>query len=108
MGIATEISEIQGIVEKLLREDPKYRDCDRKLSARIWAIQLGGVEGLKNISAFDFLSEYVNPNTCLCSQESIGRARRKIQEHCPELRGEKWREKQEEQGAVRSALGYSA
>jgi hypothetical protein len=108
MSISYEIVEIQTIVEKLLREDAKYRDCDRKLSARIWAIQLGGLESLHHVSAYDFLCEYVGDDSPLCSQESIGRARRKIQEIFPELRGQKYNDRKEEQSAVKSVLGYKA
>lgn len=106
MRVSKEIKKVGDIVEKLLKEDKRYRDSDKKLSAKIWAIQCGGMENLKNISAYEFLCEYVNENTELISQESIGRARRKIQEENPELRGEKYSQRQNEQEEVKNLFGY--
>ena len=106
MKISKEIEKVSGLVEKLLKEDKKYRDSDKKLSAKIWAVQFGGIPKLKDISAFDFLCEYVKDKSFLCSQESIGRARRKLQELNPELRGKKYKKKQSEQTDVRHVLGY--
>jgi altronate dehydratase len=106
MRVSKEIKKVGDIVEKLLREDKKYRDSDKKLSAKIWAIQCGGMDKLKEISAYEFLCEYVNEDTQLISQESIGRARRKIQEETPELRGEKYAQRQNEQEEVKNLFGY--
>lgn len=106
MSVSNEIKKIGDIVAQLLREDKRYRDSDKKLSAKIWANQYGGIEKLKNISAFDFLCEYVKDSTFLISQESIGRARRKVQEENAELRGEKYEKRKEEQDNVKDTLGY--
>jgi hypothetical protein len=107
MKISKEIQKVVSLVEKLLNEDKRYRDSDKKLSAKIWATQYGGIDKMKDISAYDFLCEYVKDDTHLYSQESIGRARRKIQEENPELRGKKYKKKQREQTSVREALGYN-
>lgn len=106
--IATEIKDLQvkETVEKLLLNEPKYRDCDKMLSARVWTEQIGGYEKLLVISAHDFLASYVNGGV-LYSQESIGRVRRKLQESNPNLRGLKYKDKQEQQGEVKNALGYT-
>lgn len=106
--IATEIKDLQvkETVEKLLLNEPKYRDCDKMLSARIWTEQLGGYKSLVNITAKDFLDSYVNGGV-LYSQESIGRVRRKLQESNPKLRGLKYKDKQEQQPDVKNALGYT-
>ena len=106
MKISKEIKKVSALVEKLLKEDKKYRDSDKKLSAKIWAIQYGGILKLKDVSAYDFLCEYVKDKGFLYSQESIGRARRKIQEENPELRGKKYHKKQSEQADVCEVLGY--
>lgn len=106
MQVSKEIKKVGDLVMSLLKNDKRYRDSDKKLSAKIWAIQYGGMEKLKEMSAFDFLCEYVKDETNLISQESIGRARRKIQEENPELRGEKYTKKQEEQADVCRVLGY--
>lgn len=106
MGISKEIKKIQSLVQELLESDPKYRDCDKVLSAKIWSIQMGGFEALKSTNAFDFLCEYVKKKGKLYSQESIGRARRKIQENHPELRGKSYRKKKEQEAEVKMVLGY--
>jgi hypothetical protein len=107
MQVSKEIKKVGDIVYELLKNDPKYRDSDKKLSAKIWATQYGGIDKLKHVSAYDFLCEYVKENTHLISQESIGRARRKIQEENEDLRGEKYHKKQEEQSEVIGVLGYN-
>lgn len=108
MRVSKELQKIHDIVLKLLTENPRYRESDKVLSAKIWSTILGGNERLKHISAYDFLCEYVKDESILPSQESIGRSRRKIQEHTPELRGKNYKEKQEEQADVVTALGYGA
>ncbi len=104
--IDVEIGSVQDLVRELLEQDPKYRDCDKTLSARIWSIQLGGMVRLENMTAYEFLCEYVSVKSCLYSQESIGRARRKLQEDNPHLRGKNYRKRQENMDAVRKTLGY--
>jgi len=99
MKASQEIDNLKDLVYELLVINPKLRDSDRKLSARIWAIQLGGLEKIKKINAFEFLCIYAENNS-LCSQESIGRARRLIQEKNVELRGDKYKERQDEQDDV--------
>ena len=110
MSVSNEIKDlqIQGIVKDLLTSFPMYRDSDKKLCARIWSMQMGGTDTLKKLSAYDFLVEYTKPSnkSVLFSQESVGRARRKLQELHPELRGVKYKERQTETKAVRTNLGY--
>ena len=106
--IATEIKDLQvkETVEKLLLNEPKYRDCDKMLSARVWTEQIGGYEKLEKLTSKEFLNAYVNGGV-LYSQESIGRVRRKLQESNPNLRGLKYKDKQDQQGEVKNALGYT-
>ncbi len=78
-------------VENLLRNNSFLRNCDRKLSVVIWRQQLINLGALEH-SFFDF---YVSK--LLYSQESIGRARRRLQELHPELRGTNYKNKQKEQ-----------
>ena len=106
--IATEIKDLQvkETVELLLQFHPKYRDCDKMLSARIWTEQIGGYEHLEKMTAKEFLNSYVNGGI-LYSQESIGRVRRKLQEENQNLRGLKYKDKQEQQNQVKNELGYS-
>ena len=102
--IAREISNIQETVEKLLRENPAYRNSDEKLWARIVQDSLGGVNMLQNMSAYELLRLYVSDK--LVSFESVSRARRKVQEIHKELRGKKYKERQNRQEQVKEVLGY--
>mgnify|MGYP003330946541 FL=1 len=104
--IAREISNIQETVERLLRENPDYRDSDEKLWARIVQDSLGGVTMLQNMSAYELLRLYVSDK--LVSFESVSRARRKVQEIHKELRGKKYKERQNHQEQVKEVLGYKA
>ena len=109
MTAPKEIKDLQvlGIVRQLLEENEMYRDNDKKLSAKIWAIQMGGMDTLKKLSAFDFLVEYTGGDK-LCSQESIGRVRRALQQKSPHLRGKNYEEKRtKRQSEVRNELGYT-
>ena len=107
MSISQELPELNVIVEQLLLREPKYRDNDRLLCAKIWSLQYGGIDNLKTTTAYDFLVAYSKPVTDLFSQESIGRVRRKIQEEKPELRGVKYKERQAEQANVKRQLGFN-
>ena len=104
--VDVEIGNVQELVRELLEQDPKYRDCDKTLSAKVWSIQMGGYNILENMTAFAFLCEYVRRDSNLYSQESIGRARRKIQEEHPHLRGKNYRKRQDNTEAVKKSLGY--
>ncbi len=100
MAVYKEIEKLNETVMLLLAGDPRLRDSDKKLSARIWSEQLGGVDKMKRLTAYDFLVLYTDDAAPLYSQESIGRARRLIQEKNPELRGKKWKERNDEESKV--------
>jgi len=106
MTVVKEIKDIKTSVLFLLHESSKYRDSDRKLLARIWIEQLGEIQNLrdKQISAEEFLLEFIKDNTVLCTQESVGRVRRKIQEHNPALRGNKWSKRHNEQEKIKAEV----
>jgi hypothetical protein len=106
MAVSKEITQVRSMVTDLLKTNPKYRDSDKMLCSKIWSIQLGGMDSLKKISAYDFLTMYVQAKGKLFSGASIERVRRKIQEETPSLRGEKWKERNEEQADVVRVLGY--
>jgi hypothetical protein len=108
MSVAKELSpELQSKIEDLLRSNPALRDSDRKLSCRLWTNILGGENTVKTkYTAYDFLVYYSNDKGNLPSQESIGRARRKIQNEKVELRGTKYVERHEAQKEVKKKLGY--
>lgn len=106
MAIHNELVQLSAIVERLLRTHEMYRDSDKRLCARIWSDQLGGNSALHNLSAFAFLVEYTKENSALYSHESIARARRKLQEEHPALRGKKYNARQQETHNVQLSLGY--
>lgn len=105
MSVAKEIKQLEELVRDLLTSEPKYRDSNKMLSAKIWAIQLGGYANLKNITAYDFLAEYVKTkNSKLYSQESIGRTSRRLQEENESLQGKKYKLRKEHQVEVVEAV----
>ena len=106
MSISKQIKQLRPLVMDLLQNSPKYRDSDKVLCARLWATQLGGVDKLKGISAFEFLTDFAQPKSKLYNVVSIVRVRRKLQEEFVELRGTKYKEKHDAQGNVKRALGY--
>lgn len=80
------IKNIQDVVKDALIRYPKYRDDDNKLVAYIWWKHLKNNNIPEDIIAIDFLQLYAKNE--LPQADAITRARRKIQEENPELRGE--------------------
>ena len=66
--------------------------------------QLGRGNDAANMSAYELLRLYVSDK--LVSFESVSRARRKVQEIHKELRGKKYKERQNHQEQVKEVLGY--
>ena len=83
-------------IKILLTNHSHLRDDDEKLMATMWFKHMG--EKLESMSAFDLLKQLSTSN--LPSYESISRCRRKLQEECPELRGEKWGKRHKSQENV--------
>ena len=92
--------KVLDVVKLLLVKHPHLRDDDEKLMATIWFKYMD--KQLENMSAFDLLKTLSNGN--LPSYESISRCRRKIQEECHELRGEKWGKRHKSQENVKEDL----
>lgn len=86
--------KIKGIakrVESLLRRSSQCRDSDQRIIASIWRSNLEAHgHDVHQISAFRLLEIMVH-ESILPSPESIRRARQKLQEENPELRGESYR-----------------
>jgi len=77
-------------VEAMLYKTPILRDDDNRLVANYWYKEIG--PGLiDNMSIIDFLTKYSTGQ--LTSADTITRARRKVQENNPSLRGEKWEDR---------------
>ena len=104
MRASQQIENIYDVVLELLEENKKYRDNDAILVARIWSMQLGGIDNLKKDSIYDFLCEYIKEDTFLYSHESITRARRKAQQEFTYLRGIKWENRHGETNLVKSVI----
>ena len=72
-----------------LTKHPSLRDDDNRLCANIWAEELTALGfGAIETQAVEFLRLYSFNK--LTSAPSIKRARAKLQEECPEFRGEKY------------------
>lgn len=82
------IQNAKQLVKHFLTIRPELRDNDNRLMANIWASELKGT-GIHDMSAFDFLKMF--SQDILTSPESIRRARQKIQEECPHLRGKSYK-----------------
>ena len=88
-------------VEKMLLMYPSLRDNDERLMANIWYKFIGD-NTLTYTSGFNVLSMLSKGK--LPSYESVSRCRRKIQQMNPELRGEKWTERQRRAKKIRKEI----
>ena len=91
------LKDVKTKVQELLTKNANTRDSDNLLVATFYFYEMGGKEQLSKISAYDFLKKMSTGE--LTRFESISRARRKIQEDYPELRGNSYekRKKSEEE-----------
>ena len=94
-----QIIKVQEQVQILLETYPKLRDNDVRLVASYY---YNNVSNINQMSAIDFLQIMVNGN--LPSPDTITRARRKIQEKHPELRGVNYVERQKLEKQVRQEI----
>lgn len=93
------------VVEDLLKKDARCRDEDKLLTALLWydVVQKKGLV-FNNMTAKDLLDLYISG--VLPNHDSITRARRKVQETMPHLRGDKYNLRQGHQEEVKKDLGY--
>ena len=89
------MNQIKLIVQRLLEEQPALRDNDNLLMSTIWKEQ-------SNI--LNFFQRFERGK--LHSPETIRRARQKLQEDFPHLRGELYEVRQKRQEKVKQELGY--
>jgi hypothetical protein len=94
-----QLRTVKDYVLHFLKTKPDLRDNDLRLIANIWAGQLGGSTALTNISALEFVKLFAEDR--LYSPESIRRARQKIQEDYPDLRGTTYQARHEHSKEVR-------
>ena len=94
-----EVIKMKDRVIKLLRENPHTRSNDEALTSNIWYQDLLkiGVTA-ENVSAYDLLKHLSQKK--LTNAESIRRSRQKIQQENPELRGENYKPRQDNQEEI--------
>ena len=86
-------------VTKLLTKYPSLRDNDERLMANVWKSHIGNLESKNAFDVLHMLSKHQLP-----SYESVSRCRRKIQQTNPELRGEKWTERQSRAKKIKKVI----
>lgn len=92
--------DIMAQVEKIMREHPEARDDDFKLYG--WACKESDVR----VMQLTFTQVLWNASKLnIPSYESVTRARRKLQEQHPELRGKKYQTRQSKQSEYISKYG---
>lgn len=83
------VKKIKPVVSKLLQANPIYRDSDEALVARYWVDEFEAAgNNIQTSRAYKF-ADMVRKGE-LTSFDNITRAKRKVQEQVPELRGETW------------------
>jgi hypothetical protein len=97
---------IQGKIKELLIQKIYLRDCDKKLCTHIWYRELlaKGIDPAAPTT--DFFRLYAAGK--VTSDATVARLRAKLQELHPELRGQKYLERQNKQSKVQSDLGYGS
>ena len=86
-------------VELFLTKYPSLRDDDERLMANIWHSHIGNLEDVDAKEILHMLANHELP-----SYESISRCRRKLQEECPNLRGEKWYERHKRANIIKQEI----
>jgi hypothetical protein len=95
MSTIKRIKAMQKQVAYYLHHKESLRDDDKLLVANIWYQELldKNIDS-KKFSAFDFLQMYADDT--LTNSDIITRARRKVQEENPQLRGKNWAKRHKE------------
>lgn len=79
--------QVAEVIKDLLTKHPHLRDDDNRLIATFWRREFGELN-CKKKPTIEFLVTLASGS--LTASESIHRARRKLQEEFPELRGTKY------------------
>lgn len=98
--ILTEIKSIKEKVKALLEKNPHLRDNDFKLISNYYFFEVG--PSIKDMSAMQFLEMFASGK--LSHSESIRRARQKIQEDNPSLRGKSYNPRKDYSEEVRKEI----
>ena len=104
-SVTTSIRNTATKVKALLNMSIEARDNDGYLVTNMWYKEMKemGIDAYK-IDATDFFKLYCQGK--VTSADVITRARRKVQEECPELRGKNWEERHKESENVRKIENY--
>ena len=104
MKNVNEIKELAEKVKVLLQAHPHLRDSDKRLVANIWALDIAHNRntGIENISSIEILNDLADGK--LTNYDSITRARRKVQESFPDLRGQKYADRKQEEKDTRENI----
>ena len=96
MKNVNEIKELCDKVITLLRSHSHLRDSDKRLVANIWVLEVTSIykKPIESISSLEFLNCLAEGQ--LTNYDSITRARRKVQEQNPDLRGSKYNDRKQE------------
>lgn len=92
------ITKVKDKVEYLLENNSIYRDDDNKLIARIWNSESNAIDKR------GFLLDFGNKK--ISSPEAIRRARQKLQEHNPHLRGKLYNKRHQNGATVTSGIKF--
>jgi hypothetical protein len=96
------IKNMQEVVTTALEKYPHLRDDDNRLVAYIWWKNLKDNKIPEDIITMDFLQLYANNE--LPQADVITRARRKVQEDNPNLRGKLWNERHQLKEEVKNNI----
>jgi hypothetical protein len=103
MKTLKKILSLQEKVEVLLTDYPELKDDDKLLVTQIWDYELKKLEiDPKTTTVDGFFKLY--QNNFLPIADVITRARRKVQELNPELRGLTWNERHKEGEDIRKTI----
>ena len=95
------IKSVKDSVTSLLTRIPSLRDSDSKLQATIWMSE-ANLENNPGMSAREFLMAYGREQ--FTNPEAIRRARQKVQEEQPALRGTNYKGRKEEELVVQQGI----
>ena len=88
------------LVADLLNEQEALRDNDEKLILNVWCKQMNLTKEMMLDMKFEFFVKKFIARQ-LYDMESISRARRKLQETIPMLRGKTWEARHKKEQAIR-------
>jgi hypothetical protein len=101
--ITNQVKTLQEKVKIMLTKYPEMRDSDKMLVTNFWYFELRrmGVD-VDKAPISEFFAAY--QSGVLSNADLITRARRKVQEENPDLRGDSWEERHKEARETRKTI----